>query len=466
MNRTVTVILVVVALLLVAFLIFGEPYIASTRERVNAQGFLLNLDRERLEFIKITNGNQVIELKKRDGAWRIIKPVRDTASREVVENIIRAAESLRALDEVSETSAARSGLKLRDFGLSNYKQRLEFGDPKVELLFGKDAAGEKRIYVRFGDSGDMYIVENALQEAAFRSPDEFRDKRLTSLHSDEVSSFVIRRPGGEMELKRNGNRWEIIRPLRCPADPEKVKEFLDQILGAQIVRIVSSDSKPAAELPTDGATRLILRPENGEPETVLEIGAPVADSYLVTALLSSRASVYELSTTVADSLNVTPDAFRDRALLRMNPDVLDRIAIQNKTAEVVFQRKEDDWVGSSNGKEQAVPNRSIIGLLSFLSGVSIERFIPASDADFAKYGLDKPDIILRLQSTLSENTPEEEAGNRDLARIEFGKNEGGKLYARIDGAQEVVVIPADTTAVIESGPGAWSGMPSQKSLTP
>ncbi|MEO6053188.1 MAG: DUF4340 domain-containing protein [Chthoniobacterales bacterium] len=460
MNRGITVALTLIALALVAFLVFVEPQLKSTRAHKNAGGWLLEIIPDQIQTIKIATGDQTIELKKRDSGWKITKPIKDLASKEAVEKILKAAQNVKILDEISDAELRKSDRKLRDFGLANSRQSLELaGDQKIKLIFGKDAAGEKRVYIRRDNSDDAYIVGNALQEAAFRNLDDFRDKHLTDLHSDQITSFVIRRAGGELELKRIANRWEIVKPLQSAADPVRVKEFLDRILGVEILKIVSNETTPQNTTTTpDTTVELVLRPENADgKDVVLRVGSRVADNpQAVIAELSSRSSTYELPKSVAETLNVLPAMFRDKALVRLNADVIDRILIQKNGAVSELKRKENDWVTTSEGREISVSNASVAKLASFLGEIPIERFIPAGASDLQKYGLDKPSLTVKFQAWLSENTPEEGKGAHDLILLEFGKQEGDKLYARRDGSAEILVLPAGIVAFIEGGPDAWN----------
>ncbi|MEO6848947.1 MAG: DUF4340 domain-containing protein [Chthoniobacterales bacterium] len=459
-NRYVTLALLLLAATLAMFLLFIEPQLKNAHKRQIAGGYVLEMDPSQVNFIKIGGGGtQPIELRKRDSGWKIVKPEKDNASSEAVEKILRAAQDLKILDVMTVGNARESGLKAHDFGLSNSKQTIELGgDQKVELLFGKDATGDKRVYMRRGDSEDIYIVGDALQEVAFRNLDDFRDKHLTNLHSDQVSAFVIKRPEGEMRLERKANQWEIMKPLHANADSAKVNQFLDRILGMQIVKLVSSgvSGQNADSLP-DVSAQLIIQPENSDgKEITLRLGPSASDGKGgVLAELSSRSSTYELPDAVVKMLSVTPEAFRDKVLLRMNPDVLDRIVMQTAKGITELRRRNGGWVTIVDGKDQLLPEGAVEGLLKFLGKVEAERFITADPEDIAKFGIDQPTLTLQFQAWLSENTPEEQAGPHDISKIVFGKQVGDKIYAQKDNSPEVLVVSAGVETFIEGGPEIW-----------
>ena len=95
---------------------------------------------------------------------------------------------------------------LDEFGLSKPKLRLKLLGPEnsPEILFGRDAALEGRMYVRFADSKDAVIASQAVRNAVAKKPEEFRDKKLTDLNTAQVSRVLMKTATGEMELQKKG----------------------------------------------------------------------------------------------------------------------------------------------------------------------------------------------------------------------------------------------------------------------
>ena len=51
-----------------------------------------------------------------------------------------------------------------------------------------------------------------------KKPDDFRDRKLTSLTTPQVTRAVLKSPAGEIELAKKNERWEIVKPLQARGD--------------------------------------------------------------------------------------------------------------------------------------------------------------------------------------------------------------------------------------------------------
>src|SRR5207245_3166593 len=91
-----------------------------------------------------------------------------------------------------------------------------------ELLFGKDAALEGKMYVRFENSKETFLAGQSVRKDIDKKPEAFRDRKLTDLITAQVSRVILKTPAGEMDLQKKGDHWEIVKPLRARADDQKI----------------------------------------------------------------------------------------------------------------------------------------------------------------------------------------------------------------------------------------------------
>src|SRR5439155_26883732 len=88
-------------------------------------------------------------------------------------------------------------------------------DRPPEILFGKDAALEGKMYVRFKNSKKTFLAGQSVKIDIDKKPEEFRDRKLTDLITAQVSRIILKMPAGEMELQKKADHWEIVKPLRA-----------------------------------------------------------------------------------------------------------------------------------------------------------------------------------------------------------------------------------------------------------
>src|SRR5207244_8758627 len=104
--------------------------------------------------------------------------------------------------------------KLADFGLANPKLRLKLLGPDgpPAIFFGKDAALEGKMYVRFENSKETFLTTQSIKKDIDKKPEDFRDRRLTDLITARVSRVVLKTPVGEIDLQKKNDNWKMRKP--------------------------------------------------------------------------------------------------------------------------------------------------------------------------------------------------------------------------------------------------------------
>ena len=124
----------------------------------------------------------------------------------------------------------------------------EHGDLKLvgadmpgEILFGKDAASEGRLYVRLGNSNDVFIAAQTLKNDVSKKAEDFRDRKLTELTTAQIARAVLKTPAGEIELIKKNEYWQIVKPLQARGDNQKIGDLLAQVTNARIQQFIADD---------------------------------------------------------------------------------------------------------------------------------------------------------------------------------------------------------------------------------
>src|SRR5581483_1774737 len=352
--------------------------------------------------------------------------------------------------------------KLGEFGLAKPKLRLKLGGQGAppEILFGKDAAFENKMYVRLENSKDAFIGDQSVKKAIDKKADEFRDKKLTDLTSPQVVRVVLKTPAGEMELQKKNDHWEILKPLRARADDQKVGDLVAQITTARIEQFVADDR---GDLNAYGLAQprgsITMFGDNDKQGQTLSIGGvPEKQKDQVYVRLSSRGFVYTLPKKIEELLNTKPNDVRDRHLVRFDEKILDRITIDAAgKGKIVLARKGEDWsiVTRNNAPANAAEVRRLIDMLK---NEQVTRFVEDVASNLPKYGLDKPQLQITLSSFASENTAETKAGEQPFATIAFGKMEANDVFARVGEEPFVVAVRKQTLDNIFIDPLQWQDL--------
>jgi hypothetical protein len=453
------VILLLLVVAIGAYIKFYESKQPNTEEATRRAQNVLTLDRDKIDGIIIQNGDDRTELKRVDKKWRLVSPVNDLADSSVIESLLFDLEDWRkeATITAKETEADKN--KMADYGLAKAKLRLKLQGENAppEILFGNNAALENRIYVRFENSKNVFLAADNIKTAISKKPEEFRDHKLTDMIATQVTRVTLKTPAGEMELQKQGDHWQIVKPLRARADDQKVNDLLAQITTSRIQQFVADDRGDLHPygLAEPRGTVTIFTADDKQGQVLQIGGTPEKQKDQVYVRFTPRSFVYTLPKKIEDVLSTKPNDLRDRHLVRFDENQLDRITIDAPgKGKTILARKGQNWSIANHGNAAAEAGE-VRRLIDQLGNEQVANFVADVASDLPKYGLDKPQLALTLSSFASENTAETTAGEHPLATIAFGKVDGDNVYARVGDEPFIVAVRRSLLENLFADPLQW-----------
>jgi hypothetical protein len=433
MNSRKTIFLLLVVGCLVAYVVLVDSKRPSTRESSAAKFRVVDFDRDEIDRIVLTNNDERIELAKKQGSWFLTAPLQDRADSSLAYTLLDAVLDLRPVAVLNEE---KNEVDTKSFGVNKSSMRLQLlgkGAPP-ELLLGKNAAVEGQVYLGLANSNRVYVVAADLKNLVSKKTDDFRDRSLIDLQPAQVARLSIQNGEGEIELKRENAHWQIERPIRARANDALIATLVGQILKLQAKGFVAE--KDQARLGEPFGT-VSLFPESDEaPARLSLIEAPDLPDK-VYAKLSTRNSPVILDKIVAGLFKAKPNDLRDKSLLRLNLDMVDRIRIEPAgKPKMLLARQQEDWLLDS----KRVDAKMMSSLLKYLLGQKVVSFVADTASDLEKYGLKTPALRIVFSSYSSENTPESNAGERQITALLIGRVENGAVYAKVEEEPFVVSI--------------------------
>ena len=469
MNWKTTVGLLVLVIALGLYLKFYETGLPDTVEALRQSQQVINFERDKIDGIVIQNGDDKIDIRRRDNKWRLETPIKDQADSSLIQNLLSDLDDWQKDATISAKEIEADKNKLNEYGLIKPKLRLKLIGPGAppEILFGKDAALEGKMYVRFENSKEAFVVRQSVKKAIDKKPEQFRDRKLTDLTAAQVMRVVLKTKAGELEVQKKGDHWEIVKPLRARGDDQKVGDLIAQVTTAQIQQFVADDRgdlHPYGLAEPRGSITLFAQDDKsagrtdssrGEQGQMLQIGGvPEKEKDQVYVRFASRGFVYTLPKKIEDILNTKPDDLRDRHLIRIDTNILDRLTIEspgkNKT---VLARKGENWTIANRNNAPANAG-AVRRLIDTLQNEQVTKFIEDVASNLPKYGLDKPQVQLTFSSFASENTAETKAGEQPFATLAFSAV-GDNVYARVGDEPFIVTVRRELLDQIFTDPLQW-----------
>ena len=270
-----------------------------------------------------------------------------------------------------------------------------------------------------------------------REAREIQAKQVFAFKTGEISAITLKRPGGEIQLARQGKDWEITRPQQAKADAATVEEMLRQLADLEMVR----DLGPG-DLKVFGLDQPALQVSfiaKGQQHR-LALGEAVPASLGYYARKDDAPGVFIIATGARDSLNQQLFALRDRNLWAFKPDQVKSLRIRNDQNQVELEKGNGNtwrWVGRP---EMRLSSPRLEQLLQELSGAQVTEFPAAPPLDLQAAAL-APQA--RMEVTV--------ASPQGVESLYLGAQTPNGVYARLGAQGPVVMVARDLPEKIQRG---------------
>ena len=451
MKLRTTFILFVIAIVLGAFILVLDHQFLTTREQTERTQRVFEVERKEIKGFTIHNGNNLVKVKTEGDSWKLTKPWTDNADLRVVDQLLNTIQFLRpdnVIDNLGKGDIKRD--KMKEFGLhrSRLSLKLDGKHTPGEIQFGGDTAIPGKCYLRIGDEDTVYVVSNDLRNIVSKKSEDFRDHRITPFLTTLITRAIIQMRGGEIELEKQQDNWQLVRPIKARANNDVVTNLLTKVNQTQIAKFVPRDKANAPMTGLDSPSSGLILFTGTDEKIEIQFGAiDPTDNQKIFAFLPERDAVIEINKAFTGLFDITPNELRDRKIARINQDLVDRVTIEKvDQPKITLAREENRWKFVAPNNSVANAN-SINRLLEAINSGEISEFVSDTATDLGKYGLDQPFLQFTCSSYSSENTAESNAGESVLATVAFGKSENGLTYERI--AEEPFIFSVPDTLISE-----------------
>ena len=246
MKLRTTLVLLIIAVALGAFIFGLDRWSRSTRERRERAAHVVSVTRANIQGFTIRDGDELIRVRAEGDAWKMIAPWQDDADAGVVDQLLDAIQSLRPEDVITDLGKIEKKRQmLKDFGLNKSRLRLKLDGKQMpaELQFGLDTAVQGESYLRIADDDAVYVVNDDLKNIVSKKPEDFRDHRMTPFLTTLINRAIFRVSGGEIELAKEQDNWQLVRPIKGRASNDAVVDILTRMNQTQITKFVSDENQ-------------------------------------------------------------------------------------------------------------------------------------------------------------------------------------------------------------------------------
>ncbi len=372
-------------------------------------------------------GVRGFELVKGTGdTWTLESPVHALADKSKVDSMVRPLTTLRAdqfVDDKPDT------LKL--YGLDNPRLKItvetketipakaEPGDPDTQpadtqpsvesrtyvlSVGGPTDPKEESYFAQVDGMASVFTIRQDTFKSISPSETDIRDKLIAKVEADRVKKIEASTPDGGMTLtKQADGKWRFADGTEADATLAgdlvkaaanlKAAEFLDP----RKELVVLDWNSPRAKL-------VLTQEGEVNPETVL-VGPASASGKMVYVRNAAQEDVAAVPAPSVNQLLQPPVSYRNRSVMSFDREEITGILIDRNDPQapasarhILLAKRDQKWSMvepvSGPADEETVRN-----LLQDLSSLPARRVVAVGDK--AKYGLDKPGVIVTMTAEMA-----------------------------------------------------------------
>ncbi len=285
-----------------------------------------------------------------------------------------------------------------------------------------------------------------------REAKEEREEQLTLLGTDEVTEVKVVNRLEDIVARKEGDNWRIVEPIDFPGDSSNWNSLVSSIAGGKRQRVLVSDPEdlaayglqdPSVEVTLKG----VKKEEGSEEDEGEEIVSTIAfgnetptQSGKYYAFIKNSSDVVTVMTSVFNNADKSLYDFRDKTVLSLESDEVQKVDIQHSELDVVLQKSQGDWVISKPISARA--NGTLIDdLVNQVSNSEVQQFIEEDlkEENYEAYGLIEAATKLTFWSGEANN----EASWSSKALLMGATNPSGLIYAKREAQRNVFAVSLD-----------------------
>jgi len=238
----------------------------------------IRIERDKVEKIRLTYPEGRIALAKTGkDQWAIEEPVRLRADQYKVSSLLLDVDDMEITRFID---ADQPSPELT--GLDSPAVRAEFwikGDKEpVGVELGQKTEDGKGVYARQVRMGRVDVVDVKNLARLSKTVFDLRFKKLLEFSNKDIQTIHLTLDGEEIEIRRDGDKWKMIRPGKKDLSAGQVFSFLWALNDLEFKEVVSEDGKNA---PPGAFEKIRLKvklvQKNGRSPGTLVLGDEIPD---------------------------------------------------------------------------------------------------------------------------------------------------------------------------------------------
>ena len=273
-----------------------------------------------------------------------------------------------------------------------------------------------------------------------REKTEGRKGRVFTAEPADVTEVEIKRPDSVVKLKREGDSWQILEPVKARGDRGPIDETVTSVVTARMDREIESAPTALGDFGLDKpAAEVTLRLKDGK-QLGLVLGAKSPTGVWVYAREAGKPAVFVVGDSVLRDTTRPLADFRDKAVLAFDQKDVTALEIITRDDTIAVEQADGRWKLT---RPRALPadGDTLRDFLEKLRAARVKEFVAEAPRSLEPFGLDRP-VKVSIHTGRDKD--------RATKTLLFGRGDPAKkgVYAMRAGESAVVVIPDETWAAV------------------
>ncbi len=283
------------------------------------------------------------------------------------------------------------------------------------------------VLVLAGLGGYIYFIDN-------RTPavDPDAKAKAFDVNAGDIEEIEIAVTGGDTSrLKREGNGWVLVDPVRATADGSEISNMASTLAALDVQRVVDETPVSLGQFGLDTPhLQISFRAKGQQAFSRIQIGDKTPTGGDVYARRPDEPKVFLVSSFLEETFRRNAFDLRDKTLIRFDREKVRGVELTSGPTTMGLTRTGTNW-----SLVKPAPMRAdygaVEGLITSLSATLMQKFVAddATPAELAQYGLTTPSAVAAVVL---------EDGSR--VTLTLGRTENAETYARVSGSPAVVMV--------------------------
>jgi hypothetical protein len=242
-----------------------------------------------------------------------------------------------------------------------------------------------------------YLYYDSKREPA---SDKKQEKVFADVQSDKIDQVTVKAISGEQTtVQKQASGWQVTQPAAAAADEAEISGITSSLAALEVQRVIDEQAPDLKQYGLDPA-RVDVSFKAGGKDHRLLLGQKTPTGADMYARLADKPRVFLVSSYLEATFNKSPFDLRDKTILKVDRDKVDRLEIELPDRRISFAKQGAEWriTAPIEARADFAAIEGILGRLNASPMKSITAPDVKDPKQLKEYGLDVPSATVRVVS--------------------------------------------------------------------